>query len=340
MNALLIWLQFLVSAALVIIGGNSLARNGDELGKRWGLTEIWIGFIFLGAVTSFPEFATAVGAVLVTNSSALALGDILGSNAFNLLIIAILSLYSSRRSITAGLSLAPFRILVLLLLAMSATVMIFIFLQQDGRTFGLGKVGLASWLILALYLFGLWKLFRNEQRGEKEPVKAETGPEKEGDRKGNLLYLKLLVSVVMVVGSGLWLARTGNEIAELTHWGQSFIGALFLAIVTSLPEMAVCLGAVRIGAFKMALSNILGSNIFNLGIIFWADLARGSGPILAGVGRSTYAVGLLGIVLLLIVTLALKLKPSQHHKLPSWDTAAIIILYLAGMYWIFRLSAG
>lgn len=338
MNAPLIWSQFLVSAALVIVGGCSLARNGKELGKRWGLTEIWVGFIFLAAVTSIPELVTALGAVMIANSSALALGDILGSNAFNLFIIAILNLYSPPRSITAGLSLKPFRILIVLILAMTAVTMTFLGLEAGDKRFGLGGIGLASWLLLFLYLFGTWKLYHDEQRGDKPFPKTEYIPEKKGNHKSDALYLKLLVSVFMVVAGGFWLARTGNEIAELTHWGQSFVGALFLAVVTSLPEVAVCLAAVKIGAFEMALSNILGSNMFNLSIIFWADLARPGGHILAGVDRSVYAAGLLGVILLLIVALALKLKPGRIRALPAWDSISLILAYLAGMYWVFRLS--
>jgi cation:H+ antiporter len=79
----MIWLHFILSAALVIGGGFYLARYGQELGERYGLTDIWIGFIFLAAVTSIPELATVLGAVTVAGSPVLALSDVLGSNAFN-----------------------------------------------------------------------------------------------------------------------------------------------------------------------------------------------------------------------------------------------------------------
>ncbi|MDP8214982.1 MAG: hypothetical protein RAO92_03285 [Candidatus Euphemobacter frigidus] len=338
MNVFMVWLQFLISAALVIVGGFYLARNGKELGERHGLSDLWVGFIFLAAVTSIPELATALGAVLIAHSPSLALSDILGSNAFNLFIIFVISVCLARRPITADLSLAPFRLLLLMIILMTGLLMVFAALNRNRQLLSPGGISLASWAVAILYLAGSWKLFRDELPPGAIRKKKEKGDARPGHR--DALYYRLLASVALVVVGGFWLARTGQQIAELTHWGESFVGALFLALVTSLPEVAVCLAAVRMGANEMALGNILGSNIFNLGIVFWADLAYRKGSILGGIGPAFYVAGGMGIVLVLVTALWLRMKPEPAARFAVWNNVAIAVIYLAGMYWLFHLSAG
>ena len=197
---------------------------------------------------------------------------------------------------------------------------------------------LASWAVAILYVAGSWKIFRDEHpRGEirKKEGERDTRPDHR-----HALYYRLLASVALVVVGGFWLARTGQQIAELTHWGDSFVGALFLALVTSLPEVAVCLAAIKMGANEMALGNILGSNIFNLGIVFWADLAYRKGSILGGIGPAFYVAAGMGIVLVLVTALWLRMKSGPAARFVVWNNVAIAAIYLVGMYWLFHLSAG
>jgi len=335
---MIIWLQFIVSSALVITGGFLLAKNGKELGDRYGLSDLWVGFIFLAAITSIPELSTAIGAVLIADSPSLALSDVLGSNAFNIFGMACLTICLARVPISSVLSLSKFRVMILMVLTMTSMVMICAALNQDGNLFSPGKISLASWAVTIIYLAGSWKLFRDEhpsRRGSKEIT-----PKNTDQSAGSSLYPRLIFSIILVIAGAFWLARTGREIAEITHWGESFIGALFLALITSLPEMSVCLALIRINAYDMALGNILGSNIFNLGIIFWADLAYRKGSILSGVSPPFYIASGLGIILVLVLAAALMMPFDRKSKkrIVTWDSITIIALYLAGMYWLFRLS--
>jgi len=337
---MIIWLQFLVSSALVVSGGFLLARNGKELGERHGLTDLWVGFIFLAAITSIPELATAIGAVWLVDAPSLALSDVLGSNAFNIFILATLTVCLARPAISSKLSLPKFRIMILMILSMTGLVMIFGVLDQHKYLPWPGGISLASWALLLLYLAGSWRLFRDEHPSGRSTITAP------GDSSGKTgatgLYPRLIFSIILVVAGGFWLARTGREIAEVTRWGESFVGALFLALVTSLPEMSVCLASIRMNAYDMALGNILGSNIFNLGIIFWADMAYRKGSILKGVTPPFYVAAWLGIILVLVLSAALMIPSHRKSikKVITWDSIVIILIYLIGMYCIFRLSSG
>lgn len=338
MSVLIIWTQFLISAILVITGGSYLARQGKRLARRWHLSELWIGFIFLAAVTSIPELATALGAVLVAKSPSLALGDILGSNAFNLFIIGLLNITFRGGTLTANLSLKPFRRLSFLILIMTVIVLGAMLLEQKGITVTLARIDFASWALLIIYLTGSWMLFRGEHPRDESRNEGEERTPSKKEQGTTVFYFQITLCVLAVVGGGFLLARAGQQIAGITGWGQSFIGALFLALITSLPEVTVCLAAVKMGANEMALGNILGSNVFNLAIIFWADLAYRRGSILARVEASNLLAGGLGIALLVVVMLALKLKPGKFWRFLSWDTLLITGIYLAGMYFLFRLS--
>lgn len=341
MSPFLVWIQFIASSALVITGGFLLAKNGKELGERHGLTDLWVGFIFLAAITSIPELATALGAVWIADSPSLALSDILGSNAFNIFGAACITICLARASIASILSLFKFRLMILMILSMTGLCMIFGYLNRNGNLLGWGKISLASWAILIIYLAGSWKLFRDEHPSGRNRNRDKAKKNSSGRADGSGLYPQLIFSIMLVVAGGFWLARTGREIAEITHWGESFIGALFLALVTSLPEMSVCLAAIRMNCYDMALGNILGSNIFNLGIIFWADLAYRKGSILDMVSPPFYLASGLGFLLVLILAVALMVpsKRKSTKRILSWDSITIIALYLGGMYWLFRLSS-
>ncbi len=334
----MIWMHFIFSAALVIGGGFYLARHGQELGERYGLTDIWIGFIFLAAVTSIPELSTALGAVAVVSSPVLALSDVLGSNAFNIFTLGVLGVLWCRRPLTSSLRLDSFRLLIGMIVLMTGLVLIPAWLDGQGELPAPGRISIASWAILVIYLLGSWQLFRNEHPdGRLSPL---LHPPEERSPGRRYFYFRLLLAVALVVAGGFWLAWVGRRIAGLTGWGDGFVGALFLALVTSLPEVTVCLGAVKIGAPGLALGNIMGSNVFNLGIIFWADLAYRPGSITAVSSAPVLVAAGLGIVLVVLVGISLKLKTLPSGRELLMLNIIIVLVYLVGMRWIYRLSAG
>jgi len=335
---MLIWIQFAAAAALVVGAGWKLAAQAEELAEAKGLTRLWLGFIFLAAATSIPELATAVGAVFLAGSPALALGDLLGSNSFNIFIIAILGAVLGGRSVLQGVGLKSFRMLLSFGALMTAIVLGAIMAHRAGWNGALGRVGWGSLLLLACYLVSSTLIFRDEKRyAAKRTKNAPTRA------LGTGFYLRLGLAVIVVAAAGCWLSKVSGDIAQITGWGATFVGALFLAVVTSLPELAVSAGAIKVGSPHMALGNIFGSNIFNLGIIFLVDLAWSGGPILARADGGAIGAGILALILTATAALALKtksVKTGAAGPARYWDTAAIAAVYLGGMYLIFSLSRG
>ncbi len=332
----MIWIHFIFSSLLVVSGGYFLARQGKELAERYGLTDLWVGFIFLSAVTSIPELATALGAVTVAASPSLALSDILGSNSFNLFALGVFGVVLSRSSLFAGLTIDAFRLLLGMIVLMTAVILGGTFLERWVILPTLGGISLTSWAVLVLYLFGSWQVFRDERQVPDPLALAE--PARVRAESGRFFFLRLFISIFQVVAGGFWLAWAGSGISAQTGWGDGFVGALFLALITSLPEISVSLGAVKIRAPRLLLGNILGSSIFNLGIIFWTDLAYRQSSILVGMEAPVIVSGVLGLILVLLVALSLKLHRPGLGREAVMINLMVILVYLVGMRWIFLLS--
>jgi cation:H+ antiporter len=145
------------------------------------------------------------------------------------------------------------------------------------------------------------------------------------------------IAAVVIIGAGIWLATIGDEIAHATGWGQSFVGSLFLAFTTTLPEITVSFTLIRIGANDMAIANIIGSNLFNLSIIPIIDIIYAKGPIFAEISESHLATAAAVFSMTLLLITALTLKPGRHFRL-NWFNVSLIILFVAGTYISFTIT--
>ncbi len=322
---ILLWLKFIVTALIIIFSGIRLCHYGDLIAQRTGLTRAWIGIILIAAITSLPEVVTSMGAALMVGAPDLALGDLLGSNAFNLMALGLLLvIYRQKRptsKIVGGAICSLFGIILVGIVGGGIL---------SHSPFSLGWFGLDSLLILIIYLLGMRFVYRYEHRNEGPRVKGQGLREK-------LPITKFVAAALFIVGAGIWLANLGEEIALKTHWGRTFVGSLFLAVTTSLPEVVVAGTALKIGALDMAIGALLGSNMFNLAIIPLTDIFYRPGPILGQVSSTNLLTA--GIVIALtIVTLGGLLYRSKK-KVPRFspDSLLIITVYLIGMYYLFKM---
>ena len=158
------------------------------------------------------------------------------------------------------------------------------------------------------------------------------------DRESNRqVYLYFTISSACIIAAGVWLATIGNEIALTTGLERSFVGSLFLAFSTTLPELTVSFTAMRLGANDLAVANLIGSNLFNLTIIAIGDLLYTPGPLLASVGEGHLLTAVTVIVLTLIFTAGLRFKPARAYGL-SWWNVTVILLFLVSTYFTFAMA--
>ncbi|MDO8715673.1 MAG: hypothetical protein Q7J73_02530 [Dehalococcoidales bacterium] len=203
-----------------------------------------------------------------------------------------------------------------------------------------GRIGIYSLTLFFLYLLAQYMIFhfQADNRSDTRNHEVVRSP-------GDLVPLKkavgfFVLAMLITAGAGTWLAFIGEQISETTGLSTSFVGTLFLAFCTSASEIVVSISAVRLGALDMAVGNMVGSNLFNMGvIIFVDDLFYSAGPILKGVNIDHLITALFAVLMSSIVIIGIIFRPRFRWRIPvGVDTAALVILYVGAMVTLYVLS--
>lgn len=233
----MVWGTFFASAAVIIAAGSQLSKNADIIAEKTGLSGALVGALLLPIVTSLPEIVTSAQSALIDNPD-IALGNIFGSNMFNILIIAVVDIAQGGGPLLRHVKLGHILTagIGLLLAALAA---IFILLQLQANIFG---IGLDSITILVVFIFGMRLLIRYDK---KEGVQEEI-EENYSAKSLKVSIVIFLVSGILIVTSGRFLAISADEIAQVTGLGGTFVGSFLVAISTSLPELVATFTAARL----------------------------------------------------------------------------------------------
>jgi cation:H+ antiporter len=323
----MIWLQFLATALVIVFAGVRLARYGDILGEKTGLGRSWIGVVLLATTTSLPELFTGFGATALADLPDIAVGDVLGSCMFNLLILSLMdAVHPEPLSARAHQSHAVSIGFGLLLIGIAGVGLV-----AGHRLPPIAWIGLYSPVLVVVYLVAMRVIFAHEQQRhamDSHEVAEELHYEHTTLRTAIAHYA---LAAVAVVAAALWLPRLGAELARQTGLGEAFVGSLFIAITTSLPEIVVSLTAVRMGAVDLGIANVLGSNLFNLLILALDDVFYRRGPLMAGAGVS-HSVSIAAIVMMNgLFLIGLTHKVMTKRFVVAWDTGAIAAVYSAAV---------
>ena len=323
----MIWLQFLVTALVIVFAGGYLVRYGDILGEKIGLGRSWVGVVLLAATTSLPELFTGFGATALSALPDIAVGDVLGSCMFNLLILSFMDAIqpepiSARAHQGHALSIG-FGLLLLGVAGLS--------LLAGTHLPALGWIGLYSPALIGLYFVAMRVIFTHERTRRARETQEVAQQLHYGEVTVRAAALRYGGAAVFVVGAALWLPQIGAELARQTGLGDAFVGGLFIAITTSLPEIAVSIAAVRIGALDLAIGNVLGSNLFNLLVLGLDDVFYRQGPLLSEVDAS-HSVAILAIVTMnALFLIGLTYRVMTKRFAVTWDTGAIAVVYVAAI---------
>lgn len=312
---LLTWGKFVGLLLLVYIFGTRVTKSADIIAEKKGLARAFMGVVFISMITSFPELFTGISAAAIVGSADLAVGEIIGSCIFNLFIIALIdgifrkqNLYSSSRKgniLPLGFS---FIMIGVVTFALSAGFRIKVF-----------HVGLFSIVIIVFYVIFLRIIFKERKAATESKIYGEKNLKKE--------IIKFVFSGLIIIAVGIYLPIVGKEIAEIMHWKESFVGVIFLAFVTSFPELIVSISTARIGAFDMFLGNIIGSNLFNIGIIFVIDVFYMKGDILRFASKNNVSAGIIAMIMNFVVFFAV-VRDSRRKILNFVSINAIILFVL------------
>jgi cation:H+ antiporter len=323
--ALVVWGKFLGLLVLVYVFGTKAAKSADIIAEKKGLAKAFMGVVFISAVTSFPELFTGISAVTIVDSPDLAMGEIMGSCIFNLLIIALIDVAFRKNNffqLKGKINILPmafsFILINVLTLAIAAKFKLAIL-----------NVSVFSVLIFILYLFFLRIIFKERKVKDYDKTKfAKVNLKKE--------MLLFIISSIIIIAVGIYLPVVGKEIAQLMHWNDSFVGVIFLAFVTSFPELVVSLSTARMGAFDMLLGNITGSNLFNVAIVFFIDIFYIKSEIFGSVSLTNVSVGIIAMLMNFILFFAVVRRSKQKIlNLFSINALMLILLYIINLFVIY-----
>lgn len=274
---------FLFLAGLTVFLSFRLSYYADLLNKTTNISGVFIGGILLAGITSLPELVTCLSSIFLNNPY-LAIGDILGSNFFNIAMMCFFDILFIKTMFYNYTKNRYYLIYVLLILNY---LIMYLFM---GGTFNLEifNIGLPSFIIIITYIFYL-------KNAKEEETKKEVKTTKE-----HVLLKFFLVGLFMVIVSIL-LTLVVNLIAgKNPNVASSFIGAILLGITTSMPEVITFIALVKMKSFDLALSDIIGSNLFNLLILAVGDIFLKNKEIYYFVDKESMFLLIFGLILTIL----------------------------------------
>lgn len=326
----MIWLQFLLSAAAVVVAAIKLAEYGDIIAVRTRLSGMFIGTLLLAGATSLPELLSAVSALGI-DAPNLAAGSMFGSVMFNMFMLAVLDLLNQQARILRRVAMnhALTASLANLLLGLA------LFFLLANMPVKIGWVGVDSLVIILAYAGGVRLIQVN---GGKPPTEVESSLDGIPSLKRALAGFGIATLALVLVTPVL--VRSANEIGLVTGLTAGFVGATLIGITTSLPELVATIAAVRIGAYDLAVGNLFGSNLFNVFAIGLTDVFYLEGRFLGVIDPVFAQVGLLGLILTALGLIGNIARVERRLVFVELDALLILLGYLLGMYYLYANGIG
>ena len=247
---------FLAGLALLVVGAEVLVRGAGRLALSWGISPLVVGLTVVAFGTSAPEVAVSVGAAM-SGKVDLAVGNVVGSNIFNVLFILGIAALITPLVVAQQL----IRQEVPIMIGVSLVLWLF---AADGT---LGRLESAA-LLAGLVVYTVF-LVRQSRAEAKASVKAEYDAGIAGRRpgRGGVMALNIALVVVglaLLVLGARWLVEAAMTVARQLGVSELVIGLTVVAAGTSLPEVASSIVAAARGQRDIAVGNVVGSNIFNI----------------------------------------------------------------------------
>ena len=319
-----LWLEFAACTAVIVFSGARMSRLGDVIAVKTGMGRTWIGVLLLASVTSLPELITGVSSVTVYGLPNIAVGDVLGSCMLNLFILAALDVKRDRDPISSlahqgHVLTAAFGVLLL----GCATVGIL----AAGVMPSLGWIGITSLIMLPVYLLAMRVVFRYEKARVAEYLTEVAEETRYQEMSKASVYRRFALHAVLITAAASYLPHVADAIAKSTGLGTTFVGSIFVAFSTSLPEIVVTREALKIGAIDLAVGDILGSNLSDIAILAIDDLLYRKGPILRH-ASSSHAITATGAMIMTgIAIIAMIYRSKKRAWVFAWESLGIYAVY-------------
>lgn len=300
---------------MILLGANWLVNGSSSIAKRFGISEFVIGLTIVGIGTSSPEMVVSFLSSLQGKAD-MAIGNIVGSNIFNtLLILGITALISpltiTKSNLKRDIPLNIIVTVILILLGMNFTI------------FGVGKNQLCridGVILLGIFILYLWSSFKSESSDEENS--------EEGIKEYSILMSAVMVAagLASLIFGGKLFVNSATELAKMFGVSDKFIAITVMAAGTSMPELATCVVAALKGRGQLALGNVLGSNIANILLIL------GGSALISPLSFNGLTYVDIGIVLLCAAFIFASAFLFKKRQIDRYE-GAILVLTEVGYMW-------
>lgn len=310
-------LLIVIGMVLVLWGADRLTDGAVAIAKRMNVPEIVIGLTIVAMGTSMPEFCVSFASAL-KGTADLAVGNVVGSNIFNAMLI-----------VGAAAMVAPITILKSTVrkdipFAVFASLM----LLQMGLNYSITRTE-AFVLFIMFAVFTIYTVMGAKDNVEENKNEKENENKHNGSKWPAFFYHPAFEVVfglsALIFGSNIFVDNA-TEIARLMGVSEAVIGLTIVAAGTSLPELATSIVSARKGQSGIAIGNVIGSNVFN--ILFIIGLTGMVTPMhISGLTTIDFAVMLLSMLLLWLMSFT-------KYTLSRWEGAVLAILYIIYVGWL------
>ncbi len=315
-------LVLLGGLALVILGAEWLVDGASSIARKAGLSEFLIGMTIVGIGTSMPELVVSLTGALKGNAD-IAIGNVVGSNIFNVLMILGVTALISPISITRENKRRDIPLNIL------ATVLLICFGMQH-TLFGVGGSdtinALEGGVFLILFAAYMYLSFKTGSVGDEKEEESEKESTK--DRSVFVAVLMVIAGLAGLVFGGDVFVDSACRIALEAGLSDKFVAITILAGGTSMPELVTCVVAAAKNKGALALGNIIGSNISNILLIL------GASALACPLTFANMKVVDLGVITLSSVMLLVSAWTGRDNKISRWDGASYLLIFAAYMAYL------
>lgn len=310
-------IMLLAGLALILFGANWLVDGSSSIAKRFGISEFVIGLTIVGIGTSSPEMVVSFMSSLQGKAD-MAIGNIVGSNIFNTLMILGITALVAPMAITKNNLKRdiPLNIVVTVLL---------IILGMNFTLFGKGQDQISRLdgaILLAVFAWYLWTSFKSDQ--------GDASEEGEGikEYKIGLSVIMIAAGLAGLIFGGRLFVNSATELAKMFGVSDKFIAITVMAAGTSMPELATCVVAALKGRGQLALGNVLGSNISNILLIL------GGASLIAPLSFNGMTPVDLGLVLISAIIIFASAFMFKKREIDRYEGVIFLLLEIGYMWYL------
>jgi cation:H+ antiporter len=330
--------SFAAAALCVWLAGTRLAGYVSAIAEQTGLGKAFTGMLLLGGITSLPEVAAVSTAAAIGNAP-LAINNLLGTASVNLILLALADFLYGRNALTS-VAASPATLMQGVLSMLLASVVAIFAAAGDIAIWGFGAgsaillagAGSALWIASSFEKRHVWEATRRENPEEDEVGAAAAGPRPaERDWPLRKLIIATAIAALVILAAGSLLAATADVLATRTGVQAGMVGFLLVGLSTSLPEISSITAAVRLREYDMAVGDVFGTNLFNLSLIFVADVIFVGEPVLSSAGMFEVVGAILACMLTGIYLVGLLERRSRAVLRMGYDSLIALLVFGAGV---------